>query len=246
MILGLVAVSVLALLADLLRGWGLAVWAAAGLVLAAGLYAWVHGTLLGNPFQAGLVMSAGVIFAARFYAWRPRLRPFVRYAYALALFLTLASLHYADRVGTPLPVLLVVVHAGSFLVAYVALTIAFVAGLLGVLQDRTLRVAPWRARFIPPLVTLRRLELPYLRVGYVAYTAGAFTGMAWAWGWWGSALSWDPKEVATLATWSLLTLYLLARGGLRWSGRLGAWLLVYGMLLFTFLGAPLLGGRHPS
>ena len=64
---------------------------------------------------------------------------------------------------------------------------------------------------------MRRLERGYLRVGYVAATLGLASGMAWAFGYFGSPLSPDPKEVSVVLGWLLLTLYFLLDERLRGS-----------------------------
>jgi len=202
-------------------------------------------TLLGSPFQIGMLLAAGLVGFGRLYAWRPRMAALVRTLYAVAAFVALVSLHYLGRVAEGLPAWLLVIHGGSFLVAYALLTVAYVAAVLGYLQHRALKQRPWQALKRPPLLVLAGLELPYLRVGYLAYTIGLFTGMAWAFRVWGSPISWDPKEVLTLLAWVLFTARLLLPTTARPGLRLLIWTAAFVAMAAAFFAAPLLGGRHP-
>lgn len=130
--------------------------------------------------------------------------------------------------------------------AYLALSVGVGAGAMCALQDLRLRLAPERAVAAAPLWSLRRLERGYLRVGYVAATLGLASGMAWAFGYFGSPLSPDPKEVSVVLGWLLLTLYFLLDERLRGLLRAGLLLGAYALFLFALLGAPFLGSRHPS
>jgi len=242
----LVSLGALVLLAALVwderrAGWSL--WfffaAAAGHVLATG-------QLLGSPFEAAMLLVIGLVGIARGYAGRPRWRSWVRYAYATALFFALLSLRFAGTSSGPLPWSLVVFHAGVLTLAYVSLSVAFLAAVAGWAQHRRLKAAPWRSFSAPPLLGLARLEGPYLRAGYALYTVGVLTGMAWAWRLWGKPLAADVKELATLLTWALFTLLLLEyRPGRPAVARIVLWWAAYVLLVFVFFVAPYWGGRHP-
>ncbi|GAB1858842.1 hypothetical protein MHTCC0001_36860 [Flavobacteriaceae bacterium MHTCC 0001] len=83
-----------------------------------------------------------------------------------------------------------------------------------------------------PLWSLRRLERGYLRVGYVAATLGLASGMAWAFGYFGSPLGPDPKEGSVVLGWLLLTLYFLLEERMR--GLIRSGLLLGASDLFLF------------
>jgi ABC-type uncharacterized transport system permease subunit len=161
-----------------------------------------------------------------------------RYLLALALVLGLFALKALPHPRGELPLFLTLFHAGAFL--------GVGAGVMCALQDLRLRAHPERALGAPPLWSLRRLERGYLRVGYGAATLGLGSGMAWAFSYFGSPLSLDPKEVSAFLGWLLFTLYFLLEDRLRGRVRAGLLLLAYALLLFAFLGAPFLGSRHPS
>lgn len=74
--------------------------------------------------------------------------------------------------------------------------------------------------------------------GHLALTASLIGGAVWAQMAWGRYWGWDPKEVWTLTTWLVYTLFLHAYYRPRWRGRRIAWLALLGFaaVLFTFLG----------
>ncbi len=221
-------------------------WSLPFFLLAAVWQALSGGQFLGSPFEVAMLLAIGLVGIARGYAARPRWRNWVRYVYATALFMALLSLRYHGASSGSLPWSLVVFHAGVLLLSYLSLTVAFLAAESKWAQDRRLKKAPWKALDSVPLVTLSRLEDPYLRVGYALYTLGLLSGLAWAWRLWGSPLSWDVKEVAALLSWLLFTLVLLDRGRGGSSGaRIALWRAAYLTMVFAFFIAPFWGGRHP-
>ncbi|MCS6868863.1 MAG: cytochrome c biogenesis protein [Thermus sp.] len=201
---------------------------------------------LSGPAQVALLLGGLLALRGETLFLRPRLSPLRRYLVLLALLLGLFALKALPHPGGSLPLALTLLHGGAFVVAYLALAVGVGAGVMCGLQDRWLRLAPERAVRAAPLWSLRRLERGYLKVGYLATTLGLGSGMAWAWGYFGSPLALDPKEVSVLLGWLLLTLYFLLEERLRGYGRVGWLLLAYALLLFAFLGAPFLGSRHPS
>lgn len=224
------------------RGLGLGAWLYLGAALADALSKGVFS----GPAQPALVLGGLLALRGEALALRPKLSSLRRYLLALALVLGLFALKALPHPRGELPLFLTLFHAGAFLVAYLALTVGVGAGVMCALQDLRLRAHPERALGAPPLWSLRRLERGYLRVGYGAATLGLGSGMAWAFSYFGSPLSLDPKEVSAFLGWLLFTLYFLLEDRLRGRVRAGLLLLAYALLLFAFLGAPFLGSRHPS
>ncbi|MEZ0349093.1 MAG: cytochrome c biogenesis protein CcsA [Thermus sp.] len=224
------------------RGIGLGAWLYLGAALAD---AFAKG-LFSGPAQPALVLGGLLALRGESLALRPRLTPLRRYLLALSLVLGLFALKALPHPKGELPLPLTLFHAGAFLVAYLALAVGVGAGVLCALQDLRLRAHPERALGAPPLWSLRRLERGYLRVGYWAATLGLGSGMAWAFSYFGSPLSLDPKEVSAFLGWLLFTLYFLLEERLGGRARAALLLLAYALFLFAFLGAPFLGSRHPS
>ena len=69
-------------------------------------------------------------------------------------------------------------------------------------------------------------------------TISMIFGMIWAQAAWGRYWGWDLKEVWTLSTWLIYTLYWHLHRRPGWQGRRVAWLALIGLgaVLFTFLG----------
>jgi hypothetical protein len=199
-----------------------------------------------GPAQPALLLGGLLALRGESLLQRPWLAPLRRYLLLLALLLGFFALKALSHPGGAHPLSLSLLHGGAFLVAYLALAVGVGAGVMGALQDLRLRRAPEKALQNAPLWSLRRLELGYLRVGYLAATLGLGSGMAWAWGYFGSPLALDPKELSAFLGWLSLTFHFLLEGRLRGLSRAGLLLLAYALLLFAFLGAPFLGSRHPS
>lgn len=226
--------------------WPRGVWLGGGVYLLTALLGALAQGPLTSPAQVALLLGGLLALRAGTLLLRPRLALLRRYLLLLALLLGLFALRALPHPGGPLPVGLTLLHAGAFLVGYLALAVGVGAGVLSALQDRYLRTAPEKALNAPPLWSLRRLERAYVHVGFVAVTLGLGSGMAWAFGYFGTPLSLDPKELSVLLGWVLLALYLALEEGFGERARVSLLLLAYAALLFAFLGAPFLGSRHPS
>ena len=167
-----------------------------------------------GPAQPALLLGGFLALRGESFLLRPWMAPLRRYLLLLALLLGLFALKALSHPGGAHPLSLSLLHGGAFLVAYLALAVGVGAGVMGALQDLRLRRSPEKAVRSAPLWSLRRLELGYLRVGYLAATLGLGSGMAWAWGYFGSPLALDPKELSAFLGWFSLNFYFLWRNGL--------------------------------
>jgi ABC-type transport system involved in cytochrome c biogenesis permease subunit len=94
---------------------------------------------------------------------------------------------------------------------------------------------------------LLELQLKSARLAYAFFSLGAVAaGMAWARAAWGSWWSWDPKEVASLVVWLMLTLHLHVGARYGWRSTGNRLLLVAAFLasLANLVGTFVLGGLH--
>lgn len=116
-------------------------------------------------------------------------------------------------------------HVGTAALAYGALLMAGAAGLVWLLHE-------------PSRPQAERLLDQAVAMGYSLLTLSMLLGMIWAQMAWGRYWGWDLKEVWTLITWLVYTLYWHLRRRPRWRGRRLAWLALAGLgaVLFTFLG----------
>lgn len=128
-------------------------------------------------------------------------------------------------------------------------TVAFVAGVMYLLQERMLKSKKFTGLFfrLPSLETLDSINYRCLTWGFPLMTLGIISGAVWAHSAWGAYWRWDPKETWALITWFLYAALLHGRLAIGWRGRRAALLAIIGFfcLLFTFLGVNLLlSGQH--
>jgi cytochrome c-type biogenesis protein CcsB len=141
------------------------------------------------------------------------------------------------------------VHAGVSLVAYGFLGLAFVGGLMYLLQEwelKSKRLGYFYSR-LPSLDALDQLNSHCLTTGFVFLTLGIVTGSLWARQAWGTYWRWDPKEVWSLITWIIYLIQFHQRITVGWRGKRAAVMAIIGFcaVLFTLWGVTyLLGGEH--
>lgn len=136
---------------------------------------------------------------------------------------------------------MLIVHTAFSLLSYVAFLVAFVSGVLFLLQERQLKRKRMGLLFhrLPSLGVLDRVNVAAIGIGFALLSVGLAYGLAAALllrgRWW----SGDPKELLAAALWGayLGLWWLRLRGTLR--GRRVAVLSIVGLSLvvFTLLGA---------
>jgi cytochrome c-type biogenesis protein CcsB len=141
------------------------------------------------------------------------------------------------------------VHAVAAFAGYGAFAIAFCAGIMYLLQERSLKRKKRGAlsRRLPPLETLDAINYRCLTTGSPLLTVAIITGALWAESAWGAYWRWDPKETWALVTWFVYAALLHGRLTTGWRGSRAALLAIVGfcVVLFTFLGVNfLLPGLH--
>lgn len=128
-------------------------------------------------------------------------------------------------------------------------TVAFVAGVMYLLQERMLKSKKFSGLYhrLPSLQTLDSINYKCLTFGFPLMTMGIISGAVWANSAWGGYWRWDPKETWALITWFLYAALLHGRLTVGWRGRRAAIFAIIGFLclLFTFFGVNLLlSGAH--
>jgi cytochrome c-type biogenesis protein CcsB len=142
------------------------------------------------------------------------------------------------------------IHVGISFIAYALFSLAFVAALAYLFQERALRQPSHRqwARSLPSLEALDNLARRLALVGLFFMSGSLFSGSLWAEQAWGIVWVWEPQQVAALVTWLIYLAYFNARHNADWRDRRAAWLLVVGFasVLITFVGADLMmpDSRH--
>jgi cytochrome c-type biogenesis protein CcsB len=180
----------------------------------------------------------------------------LRVAGAFLLPLTLFFLIYAgvlprpwEAAGVPLASYWVLVHSLVALAGYGALTLAFAAAVMYLLQERKLRRKDFHLFYqrLPSLDTLDSLAYRFVLYGFPLLSLGIVIGSLWARQAWGLPFLREPKELFSVLLWLVYAAYLGARVLLGWRGRRAAYLLVggFGLLVFNFFVVNLfLSRRH--
>ncbi|MBV9301103.1 MAG: cytochrome c biogenesis protein CcsA [Acidobacteriaceae bacterium] len=121
-----------------------------------------------------------------------------------------------------------VVHVATVLIGYAALTLAAVASVYYLLQERQLKsknVAPSSNR-LPPLATLDRVITLAMNTGFVFITIGALSGVVWVSTEIGRRWVLDLGIWFFLFTWAFYLAMIFLRLSAGWRGRRMAWLAV--------------------
>jgi cytochrome c-type biogenesis protein CcsB len=143
----------------------------------------------------------------------------------------------------------VTVHTTLSLLGIVAFALAFVAGLMYLIEERLLKSKRLNGLYhkLPSLEILDQLNQRSILLGFPLLTLGILTGALSAEHAWGSYWAWDPKQVVTLSTWLFYLVVLHGRITIGWRAKKGAYLAVIGFIgvIFTFVGVNFWGkGPH--
>ena len=125
------------------------------------------------------------------------------------------------------------VHIIFAILGYAALSLAFCAGMMYLIQERQLksrRPGPFSQR-LPSLTLLDELNARALRIGFPLLTQGIITGSIGAKYMHGSYLHWSLTSLPLLLAWLLYALLLGGRHSLGWQGKKAASAAVGGFLV---------------
>ena len=136
------------------------------------------------------------------------------------------------------------VHVSLACAGYAVFTLAFLVGIMYLLQERMLKNKSFSGLYyrLPSLDILDTLNYRCLTFGFPLMTMAIISGAVWANQAWGGYWRWDPKETSALITWLLYAALLHGRLNVGWRGRRAAIFAIIGFLglLFSFLGVNLL------
>jgi len=142
----------------------------------------------------------------------------------------------------------VYIHSTCMFLAYGMFFVTFIASVLYLLQVRELKSKKPKTFFyeLPSLVVLDDLFFKFLTAGFTFMTAGMLFGVVWAEQQWVTGWYRDPKVIAAGTTWVIYLILIYLRASAGWRGKRVAWMSLCGFVsvLFTYLGARLLGGQH--
>lgn len=183
--------------------------------------------------------------------WRLRQDSLILFAAPLGLILFLmsaSSLHVPVRLPESLTSSFYVLHIGSLFLCMGFLCVAFIAGLIFlVIQKRIKRKQMLRGmwRDMPSLSLLDKINFSCSIAAFPLYTTGILAGIFWARPVFGSTLSGDPKEIASIFIWILLAILFHNRLAKGWNGRKPALLAIF-IFVLSILSIMIINFYVPS
>jgi cytochrome c-type biogenesis protein CcsB len=132
------------------------------------------------------------------------------------------------------------IHVTLSILGTIGFAVAFVAGLMYLIQERLLKSKQFTGLFLklPPLDFLDTLNQRSILFGFPLLTLGILTGAVSAQLTVGSYLSWNPEQVWALITWVFYFVVLMGRVTAGWRAKRAAYLTIVGFagVILTFVG----------
>ncbi len=136
-------------------------------------------------------------------------------------------------------------HVTLSMLGAVGFTVAFVAGVMYLIQDRLLKSKQFNVLYskLPALDFLDHLNQQSIVLGFPLLTLGIVTGAISAQIARGSYVSWNPEQTWALVTWLFYFIVLLGRLTVGWRAKRAAYLTVIGFacVVLTLVGVVLKG-----
>ncbi len=134
-------------------------------------------------------------------------------------------------------------HVTLSMLGTVGFTVAFVAGVMYLIQDRLLKSKQFNVLYskLPALDFLDHLNQQSIVLGFPLLTLGIVTGAISAEFARGSYVSWNPEQIWALVTWVFYFVVLLGRLTVGWRAKRAAYLTVIGFacVILTLVGVVL-------
>jgi len=164
----------------------------------------------------------------------------------LALVSLISAAALPESVPTLQPVLKTLwFHVTLSMLGTVGFTVAFVAGVMYLIQDRLLKSKRFNVLYskLPALDFLDHLNQQSIVLGFPLLTLGIVTGAISADFARGSYVSWNPEQTWALVTWLFYFVVLLGRLTIGWRAKRAAYLTVIGFacVILTLVGVVLKG-----
>ncbi len=136
-------------------------------------------------------------------------------------------------------------HVALSMLGSVGFTVAFVAGVMYLIQDRLLKSKRFNVlnSKLPALDFLDHLNQQSIILGFPLLTLGIVTGAISAEFARGSYVSWNPEQTGAVVTWLFYFVVLLGRLTVGWRAKRAAYLTVVGFacVILTLVGVVLKG-----
>jgi len=140
------------------------------------------------------------------------------------------------------------VHVTFSLLGTVAFSVAFVAGVMYLIQEHMLKSKHLNLLYhkLPALDFLDELNGKAISFGFPLLTLGIITGALFAEFARGSFLNWNAEQIGALGTWLFYLVVWLGQKTVGWRAKKAAYLTVVGFagVIFTLVGV-IVKGQHP-
>jgi cytochrome c-type biogenesis protein CcsB len=192
--------------------------------------------LWGDVYTSMGLLSWAIVVVYFIAWWRYRidaLGAFVMPLSFLAAAYAGASVTMTEALSPAFQHLWLVVHVFLAILGYAALTLAFCAGVMYLIQDQQLKSKHPGTLYhrLPSLNILDELNARALFLGFPLLTQGIITGSVWAKYVSGSYLHWNLKSLPLLLAWMIYALLLGGRYTLGWQGKKAAFAAMAGFLV---------------
>ncbi|MEK6586014.1 MAG: cytochrome c biogenesis protein CcsA [Nitrospirota bacterium] len=176
--------------------------------------------------------------------FRHRIHVLGSFMVPLALVSLVSSAALPETVPTLQPVFKTLwFHVTLSMLGTVGFTVAFVAGVMYLIQDRLLKSKQFNVLYskLPALDFLDHLNQQSIVLGFPLLTLGIVTGAISAEFARGSYVSWNPEQIWALVTWVFYFVVLLGRLTVGWRAKRAAYLTVIGFacVILTLVGVVL-------
>jgi cytochrome c-type biogenesis protein CcsB len=176
--------------------------------------------------------------------FRHRIHVLGSFILPLALISLLSAAALPKQVPTLEPMLKTVwVHVTLSMLGTVGFAVAFVAGLMYLIQDGLLKSKRFNVLYskLPPLDFLDQLNQQSIILGFPLLTLGIIAGAMSAEFAQGSYLNWNPEQLWALVTWLFYFIVLMGRLTVGWRAKRAAYLTIIGFagVILTFIGVVL-------
>lgn len=135
------------------------------------------------------------------------------------------------------------IHVTLSILGTVGFAVAFVSGIMYLMQDRYLKSKQFNVLYskLPSLDFLDNLNQRSILLGFPFLTVGILMGAISAQLTWGSYLNWNAEQIWALVTWLFYLVVLMGRITVGWRAKKAAYLTIVGFagVLLTFIGVVL-------
>ena len=215
-----------------------------------------HTIALGAGMIGGAEISTpGFYEALSFFSWvlilvflavefRHHLHVLGSFIVPLALVSLVSAAALPETAQTLTPVFRTLwVHVTLSMLGTVGFAVAFVAGVMYLIQDGLLKSKRFNVLYskLPALDFLDHLNQQSIVTGFPLLTLGIITGALYAELSLGSYLSWNPEQIWALVTWMFYFVVLTGRLTVGWRAKRAAYLTIIGFagVILTFIGVVL-------